>query len=71
MPMTAAELDETARIILLDEPSGPKEFFDALRAEVPDVSIPDGMGLWSKYRGMDGRVWPTHDIATGRRIPMR
>lgn len=68
MMATREEVEETARLILMDNPSGPKEFASLLRAEFePEnmIAIETIAELWRKYRGMDGHIRPTHSIETG------
>lgn len=63
--VTSEELDETARLVLMDEPSGPVDFARALRSVIPDTTVQEVAALWAKYRGLDGRSLPTHDYLTG------
>jgi len=64
---TRDEIEESARLILMDNPSGPMEFTKKLRNEFyqTQISLEACMDLWGKYRGHDGRSKPTHDVETG------
>ena len=67
MSVTKQDIDETARLILMDEPGGSRDFLGAMRREIPGVELVEILELWRKYRGLDSQP-PTHDIQTGRPI---
>jgi hypothetical protein len=67
------DLEETARLILMedDAPTGLVAFRRRLQENTSDpdqVGIYETKTLWTRYRGFDGRVAPTHDVETGRRL---
>lgn len=64
----STEIDETARLVLMDWPSGPAAFARILREYHPEASTRTILTLWGRYRGNDGRSLPTHDYRTGERI---
>lgn len=71
--VTAEELDETARIILMEMHSEKIRrsayiFIKRLRSHHASCSLMEAYDLWTKYMGADGRIGPTHDFETGRRI---
>lgn len=66
---TIYDMDETARLILMDLPSRSMvAFAGRLREYHPEASVLDLQAIWEKYMGMDGRRAPTHDLETGNRL---
>lgn len=65
--MNDDDLDDTARLILMEKPDcSMREFADMLRREA-FASLTEIGQLWRRYRGFDGRIMPTHDVQTGAR----
>jgi hypothetical protein len=64
---TPEDLDETARIILMDDPppTSITQFRNRLRDEHPTATLLEIAELWRMYRGWDTRP-ATHDIETGK-----
>lgn len=63
------ELNETARLILMEEPSITfRSFGLKLRTEMGGVGLREMGEMWTRYRGWDGRTGPTHNVETGERI---
>lgn len=80
MMPTEEEIDETARLLLMAQrDKGERSLFQfirSLREYYPELVDADNklnnvlpVQIWKKYMGMDGRVFPTHDLDTGKRIP--
>jgi hypothetical protein len=64
---TMDSLDDTARIILMESPSISFLKFSKLCREAEGKTPIEDLSLvWRKYRGLDGRIAPTHDIETGK-----
>jgi hypothetical protein len=66
-------MDETARLILMDEPEIRfTDFAISLREYHKDASVVDCKVIYRKYKGWGwdglGRTQPTHDIETGERL---
>lgn len=64
------DLDETARLLLMEDPSlalgNLAARIQAVRGGLPTAAE---MGeIWGRYRGWDGRSRPTHDVETGERL---
>lgn len=71
MPNPTQDVDETARLILMEKPNITLiNFAQKLKELHPDLvdRVSVGAALWGKYRGFDGRSRPTHDFWTGERI---
>ncbi len=66
--MARPDYDETARLLLMDEPDGLIAFHRAFVAIHPGVTATLTGGFWGKYRGWDGRTRPTHDYVTGKHL---
>ena len=67
-----ASIDETARLVLMENPKiNMIGLFEQLCSNHPDLDVTVGMvgDIWRRYRGMDGRTRPTHDIESG--APLR
>lgn len=71
MSRTDSEADETARLILMEDPEiGLFNFKREVDANLErETSLREITDIWAKYRGFDGRTRPTHDYVTGR--PLR
>lgn len=67
---TAQDIDETARLILMDGVSRMYELKRQLEEYYPGVTFGvEGISaIWAKYVGFDGRVMPTHSVETGEPI---
>jgi hypothetical protein len=65
-----ADIDDTARLILMDRPDASLiTFHNLLLAEgCPVQGAAISADLWAKYRGFDGQP-PTHDAETGSTLP--
>ena len=64
-----ADLNDTARLVLMGTPSlGFRAFHLALKQEA-QVGLAESREIYERYMGWDGRVLPSHDLATGR--PLR
>lgn len=62
-------MDETARLILMEDSSGGFEkFVKAMRVYHEGISLMDCKALYSKYMGWDNRIQASHSIDTGERI---
>lgn len=65
--MTDDEIDETARLILMESPHcSLMEFARALRENCGPLGLVEIGAAWRRYRWFDGG--PTHDVVTGERI---
>jgi hypothetical protein len=63
------EIDETARLILMDRPAiSLLNLARAVREYHPETDALTIGNIWAKYRGFDGRTQPTHDVQTGERL---
>lgn len=63
------DLDDAARLAFMDEPTITLlPLVRALRSEGREVSALQAAEIWARYRGYDGRTFPTHDVETGRRL---
>lgn len=65
-----ATIDESARLILMDDPTIDLRSLYRQLAEIHGEMNSSMIGtIWTMYRGYDGRQAPTHDVATGK--PLR
>lgn len=67
--IVSRELDDTARLILMDKPDiNAPTLRWVLRKEGIDTSLEEFLQLWTKYRGRLGRGGhtATHDVETGK-----
>lgn len=63
-----AQIEETARLLMMDdEVSGIVSLSRALQQYHAGVTPALVTDIWRKYKGLDGRSLPTHDLWTGRR----
>lgn len=65
------EIEETARLLLLEGGDSLLQFAQRVRDHHPATKHSDIVHLWAKYRGFDGRSFPTHDVETGEKIGAR
>lgn len=63
------DIDETARLILMDEPDVRLYGLGVrLREELGrSVTVTELGVIWRRYRGFDSRTQPTHEVTTGER----
>ena len=63
------DVDETARLILLDDPRiGLAGFIRLLRRNITgEIDVHQVNAAWKRYRGSHDKQ-PTHDIATGQEL---
>lgn len=68
--MQETDVQETARLLFMDNPEmGFAEFTTAMRKFYDDrFSIGESKAVYTMYRGWDGRVGPSHDFMTGKRL---
>lgn len=69
---TDEDLDITARLILMEQRDykvrSLARFVQEMRKHFPSADTLELIPFWKKYMGMDGRVAPTHDLDTGKRL---
>ena len=72
MNLTAEEMDETARLVLMDmaKHEGFLVFSRKMRDEIPNMPALELQHYYQKYRGFD-RIQPTHDLGTGLPLSRR
>lgn len=70
MATVREDMDETARLILMDGVSGLIEFSMKMQEAHPGLPTAGTtiLSLYKKYCGFDGRSFPTHSIETGERL---
>lgn len=65
-----ATIDESARLILMEDPAIDLRSLYRQLAEMHGEMTSSMIGtIWERYRGYDGRRAPTHDVETGQ--PLR
>lgn len=62
------DLDDTARLVLMDTPGISFSKFVMAVRKTNAVDLMSAQTLFTKYRGWDGRRFPTHSIETGKRL---